>query len=379
MIAHSHGGNVLLSALFRCQRGLKHLKSWATVGTPFYRFNQSIIVRSVLIPYLILGVVIALLMGFGILFTSVVEIVDADWLETHRSYLKWVFYFLAFVFFSTLVFMMTQMISKVEQMGPVAEAKLDERLRKAAAHDWNYPWVSIWSTEDEAITGLSVVGQFNKPFIGRVEPYSRDSFFSVTKKNGIYWGKYGVHRKQMGLFNALAGKSMACVGRVATRIYEFLTLWIWNKLIFPRSERHITSICRAMAFGDDTLDTVIKDVRSSPFDFDQDVPAIPFEITHSMVEKANRGLQGSPLLTQARSLLAQATFGGMTPEQMKGVISKTLTGDELIHTTYFTRDEIVEMLALHIESSRGESPTSSHPEIKKWVTEFYIRTGQDPH
>jgi hypothetical protein len=180
----------------------------------------------------------------------------------------------------------------------------------------------------------------------------------------------------MNTLNRVCGQMLDRVSRWCIRIYEILTVKLSNRFLAPLLDRIFRRNMRDIAFGSDAPGTEIRDVMATPFDLNDSVPSIPHEITEQMVQAANDGLRSSPLLSQARSLIAQATLGGMSYSEMAGYLSGSFNGSELVHTGYFDQDAVLEMLALHIEISRGDSPDSAMPSARDWIQEFYSKTGQ---
>ena len=350
VIAHSHGGNVLLSALFRCKGDLKFLRSWATVGTPFFRFYWLVFLPALWSLFLTA-------LSFAGLF--LVFFVGDPWSGL-----------------AVIGAAMVMQFASMNGVGPVAEMQQDERYRKKAKRKWNYRWISIWSDEDEAVTGLTAVSQFKSAYLPRAMPYPYErSFLAFYKPFESGWRK---------LFNWMINFSIGFTKRssyAAMYIMDFFTIPFRNLLSIPLKEKYVTSVLRSMTLGDDSDSKGIKGVSHSPFDANTTIPSIPPELTALLVDRVNENLKNSKLLPTARSLLAKAAFGGMTPEAMAGLIASEITDNVLVHTSYFDIEKdkdssIVEMLAIHIETSRGDSATSANPELMEWVDKFYFRTDQ---
>lgn len=336
VIAHSHGGNVLLAALFLCRGELKFLRSWATVGTPYFRYHRRAIFHwKTLLPFslMIVGVLLVPIQLWSGLLLAL-----CGALLTNAAF---------------------------DQAGPLPEMQADERFRERARKDLKHPWLALWSREDEAITGLTSIAEFRGEFLPRASHYEKASFWEREARRGRF------DRMNRFLFRFIAVSR-----RFATRCVELLLIPIRNRGTIPFVERKVTTVLRKLALGDDTYGSGIVGVSPSPFDFHTQLPALPDTITDQLVQGAEKSLAESRLMPQARGLLAKAAFGGATPDELRHLVSQQIKGGELVHTRYFERDEVVELLAAHIEKSRDANASMVSSELQSFLDEFYEATGQ---
>lgn len=385
VIAHSHGGNVLLSAIFRWRGDLKFLRSWSTVGTPFFRFNM----RRWTMPGIVLP-------GVLILFGTIVWLSGlasrnpdgskpnpADWgaLDVGLSRAGLSLAILGWILFAAFL----------HNGGPLAEMLLDEQFRKKRQRYWPYRWLAIWSAEDEAVAGLTNASGEIDPYLPRAKRSSKHSVILSTG-SAIARTLFVSGWRHASLMSRVLYSSCRWMFWIPAQLC-YAAAWLVESIMIPvrngmigAIERLVTSALRTTAFGDDSVGSMITGVRACPFDSKTGIPPISDDITAAMVCRVNDNLRKSRLLPEGRSLLAQVAFGGMPRDEVKRKVKTHFSDGVLVHTSYFDIEKdkdgndkdsaIVEMLALHIESSRGDAPTSTNPELAKWVDEFYSQTDQ---
>jgi hypothetical protein len=366
VIAHSHGGNVLLSALFRCHGRLTLLRSWSTVGTPFFRYHDRGFLRGALTTSMFVGSLGVLLTAAGLLL--------ANWFEPDPTNPG---VFRSFLYVSSVLAILIGILgcfigglmfySTIDRGGAAFEMAFDELLRKEARTKWSSRWLSLWSAEDEAITGLSSAFKVKKDLLSKAVEYDKDRgplrLFQAGRGLVPWWKRWFV-----AVYSAMA--------RAATRTLEFFWLKFCNGWWIPFQNHTARTVLINHMMGHDSIGSGVTSIRSVPFELELHVPEIPEGITASLVRKANEGLRKSTLLEQSRNLLAQAAMGGMSFDDIKASLAKTLSGKELVHTGYFDNDDIIEMLAVHVESARSETPSCARPEIKNWLNIFYEKSDQ---
>jgi hypothetical protein len=104
---------------------------------------------------------------------------------------------------------------------------------------------------------------------------------------------------------------------------------------------------------------------------EEEAPALPEPLRTSIRQQADG--HANELGPKLRVLLAQ-------PSITAGLESfgKTLSGRELVHTSYFDHPEVIDLLALNIcWSRRSKQPrrASTSPEIIRWFNDFKIKQG----
>jgi hypothetical protein len=153
IIGHSHGGSVVWHALVdsvRVNRRLFGLKSWATVGTPFLKFEP---LRPHLCRWLALGILAAL--GAWLLSLAPFRewVLAISSLHESGGYLS-----LAFVggFFAAISVLTVWALARV--LVPIILCALTARERRAetrAAAWYGDRWLALWHPLDEPINSLA--------------------------------------------------------------------------------------------------------------------------------------------------------------------------------------------------------------------------------
>lgn len=355
VIAHSHGGNVVLAAIAECRRPLKFLRSWTTVGSPFFRYR--------VIPFHTLSWIAMIVVGSPFLCLAVLI-------------LHYTLYIFNIAYEPTIyldagitgAFCVIMLFSIAAKSGLEFVTGLDELWRGSFQRKWKYPWLSIWTQQDEAVSGLSSMSRshFRLP---RVEIASRETtsllMHSVQRRIRILPGIIRPTTRAVAIFLAGFSWIASCL------IYPF-----WNWFVVPRGDKFVNSSLRQKAFGDDTFGMTIQSVKPSPFDFSVEIPEVPEPVSHALVQSADERTRESNLLSESRSVLIQCALGQVSTGQMRDLLGQKLNGRELVHTSYFDNDDVIEILAHHIEASMGVPHLRESASNREWLYKFYSATQQ---
>jgi hypothetical protein len=393
LIGHSHGGSVIWGALRLAtlrRQPLERLKSWATVGTPFmhHRTHGALSIGNLIKLMLALvflnpvfrvvrGLMLwtlAALFGWqvnmvipgdsqvGVVavlrapFIKIMELLqvattnpngsirigtyDPTGDQTFFNYLfmsgeGWII--LAICLLYMIVF--AQLASLL--LSPVIESlriRSERRLEKKVAEQYGGLWLGLWSPDDEAINGLRATLDITVSFISRLAPRERVFFSDNTA--------------------------------LLLRPYYWIFAPFYNGLLRPILDRMIRSRVIKTAQGNNRPAAEVVEVLPAPKALTELVvpPQIPDSLNRKVVKEANR--HAGDIAPKLRNLLAQPSFTDSLP-----AFGKSISGRELVHTSYFDHPEILELLLMNIAWSRKDAvhfwlPRSRRHDLLAWFIEF---------
>jgi hypothetical protein len=163
------------------------------------------------------------------------------------------------------------------------------------------------------------------------------------------------------------------------RIYRIIARWfiapLFNSIISSRGDKIIwRSISKGMQ-GNDRPGCVVSDITPGPI-----APRriqweeLPESYDKRLVENSNRNLieRSATLLPQLREVLSQLAW--TKPEQISLMMSNetTFVGNELVHTSYFTEEAIVELINCHLtrHNKAGVLQADSESTTARWCQRF---------
>jgi len=363
LVGHSHGGSVIWGALRLATLqniALPGLASWATVGTPFLHLRS----RNAFSAANILNSAVALVFlvaGFRrlckFLYTLGRAIVDSEYgvdvwnFKTGQGqpFLEYVFLtpegWLLLGLTLGAIFLFLQLGGLF--LGPVVEARRmqrEARLEERAMALFGDRWLGLWSPDDEAILGLRATVNLSLSFVGR-----------ITRRDRVFFSDR---------FNILSG------------VYHWTVAPTFNWLLRPYLDRAVASYVKKSAQGNNRPAADVVDVSVAPLSGDDlaTAPSIPDVLNRKIVDRANQ--HATNLVPQLRTLLGEASFvNGMT------ALGSSFSGKELVHTSYFDHDEVLELLAMHIAKLKADDEflwrrLATHPDLLHWLRGFHERAEQ---
>jgi hypothetical protein len=397
LVGHSHGGSVLWATLcLACERRveLQGLRSWTTVGTPFLRFRRSrlagirfVSVRLVLVLAVVVGVPLVLPWAR-----------DNGWLAVG---------FMAAV---ALVVLWRTFATTRKYLTCRREA-----YERHAAASFGALWLAVNSSEDEAINGLKSV-EVVRPFLPRWKsrvaappwhagvtkvpgcvPDSRRTLQPV----GLTYDKEtfrqsGAALLAVGLATLLVVLAISflseawrswllqnvvmkvgpLMAKIAALLMVFLgcaLVWLWNQLTLPALDQLAHGWLANRSFGNDTPSFHVHAVLTCPpvADASGECPHLPDAIDAKLIHNANRHISGL-IPSVRRVLLYQATSKAPTLMENARLAGLELSGQELIHTSYFDNSDVLEIIRIHIltQSSMAVSWEGTDPDKVQWVRDF---------
>ncbi|TWU30866.1 esterase/lipase family protein [Novipirellula artificiosorum] len=393
LIGHSHGGSVIWNALRLAttrKKSLHNLRSWSTVGTPFMHHRSRSPWGPVSVAYMILaalllypaaktfltlasmpyhaatgqmddglfitadegvGMVTAIarapiLKGMellGVAFTPTEKGIRLGHFdpESNQSMASFLFFSVegwvilgAIVLFGYIMLLLGSFFLR-----PVTEGlriAWERRLEQRAFDEYRQRWLGIWTEDDEAINGLRATMDLSVSFVGNL-----------------------VVRERIFLSDLIS---------LPSRPLYRLFAPIYNHMIRPTLDSMIRQIVVKAAQGNDRPAANVVAVSPHPVLSPPapSAPPLPDELRLQIRDRADA--HANDLGPKLRVLLAQSSLTA----GLEG-FGQTLSGRELVHTSYFDHAEVVDLLGLNISRSRGASPlrrSSASAEILQWFNTF---------
>jgi hypothetical protein len=333
VVAHSHGGGVLLEALMDAveyrgpsvarflgraagrsgavpeeprTRGpedpLPGLLSWTTVGTPFLSASpQPHWSNRLRNPYRMLVALLLAIVNLGILIG----------LLTLPSP--------AVAIVLLLVLLQTTALSGRLSANGFLLARLDARTE--AMRRFGDRWLPLWSRGDEALTSLTVTVpklqlRLVKPMRPTINPHT-------PLRSIIRWPLAFAIAQSVNLVRPQLNRTAAATLRRALQGYDH-----------PFGE--------VVSIGAGPL---------PPFD---DHPSLPPRVDEELIENANNDAQKG--IAAVRSMLYTVANAGADMQGFAASLRAQLAGGELVHTRYFDHPGVLRLIELHMRGTCGELP-----------------------
>ncbi|MCR9291496.1 MAG: alpha/beta hydrolase [bacterium] len=390
LVGHSHGGSVIWAALRMAtlrNKPLKQLNSWSTVGTPFLQaqsrsplgivnicyalmaacllvpaarvflfliqlpyqlavgsLQQGLIIQSDAevspLTAILRAPILKCLQLAGVPLTKVADGIrigsyDPDSGQSLTTFLfgsleGWLIFaaILMFGYLSTLLLSWC--------VGPVSEViriAWEKRLEQRAFDTYGDRWLGIWTPQDEAINGLRKTLEISVSFIG-----------SLTQRERIFISDF------------LSLPSLPLLYCAAP---------FYNRLVRPVLDSMIRNLVVKAAQGNNRPATEIVAVSPHPTEKEPGpaAPPLPEWLCQKILQEAD--FRAKDLGPKLREFLGQP-FLNAGLEQF----SASLTGSELVHTSYFDHPEVIDLLALHISHCQHHNQVRRRSSFSR-VTEWY--------
>jgi len=335
VVAHSHGGSVLLESLLLSLRNddkLDHVASLTTVGTPFIRRQASPAGTA-------LGVSVALGVVAAIVAYSPLRDVVRHWSELVHSGAAGSGLAVLILAATLLGYLVA---SSLGLLGYIL-ARRRERLRlRALSRLWErfgQRWRSYYAVADEAINGLRIAGDLAVPVIPR-------------SRQGL--------RSPIG---TLAGHA----------------LWplrvVYNGFLAPAADEFVAAALENQAFGGKTLGTYRYEVSAAPPLAPGLAYALGPDIGAELEERANAGLaQTSRQLREDLQLVAEKD---PRLASLSETARQRLTFGELIHTGYFECSSYIALLADRIRNVPIWAPAATREATSRKAAAEQLTSGEN--
>jgi hypothetical protein len=396
LIGHSHGGSVIWNSLRLAtlrRNSLEGLRSWSTVGTPFMHHRTkgawhvmnivkitlalALIVPAVRTVRKLIQLICAALFGtdhgvslpsdggIGWISTnrvgvSVIDALGVPVVETangfrvgsydpsSQSIVEYVFLtpegwlilfvalLLAYVYLNLAVFC----------LGPVLESlriRKEKRFERKVMEAFQRRWLGLWSPDDEAINGLRATLELSISFVARMSP--RESVLFSDRLSLI------------------------------SRPHHWIIARTYNAFARPLLDRVVRSQVVKTAQGNNRPSAEVVAVSTSPVDLEQvqELPSLPDWLNAKIAAKADR--HARDIAPKLRALIAGSSFvSGLE------TFGQTISGSELVHTSYFDHVEVLDLLAQHVAwaSGRRSPPRLDDSRLAKldaWMLDFKFQVG----
>ena len=365
LVGHSHGGSVIWHALKMAtlnKQTLDGLRSWTTVGTPFLQHRSRsawnpvnvatiALVLLLLVPFLrsmgtlmtlfhhaLLGEKSAIVLspdsaaGYAAIFRApaiatveylgvpVERMQDGIHFGTFDPSAEQAFATYLFTSWEGIVLLVVVVFHAYLGLQlilwcitPTLEARrirAESRLEKDAYHQFGARWLGLWSRDDEAINGLRATLDMSVRFVGKMIP--REVVF-ISDKTSL------VSRPMFWLISPL-----------------------YNWIVQPRLDRYVRNVVIRAAQGNDRPTATLIEVTPTPLrEVCHDFAELPPSLNQQLLEYAD--LNASDLAPKMRRWLGQPSFATGI-ESFAGEIS----GQELIHTSYFEHGEVAALICCNI-------------------------------
>ena len=230
---------------------------------------------------------------------------------------------------------------------PVLESlymQSDGRLIRRARENYGTRWLGLWSVEDEAVNGLRATLDLSLKVVSRMTPRDR-----VLFSDGL---------------------------SLLSAPYYWVVTPIFNAAVRPILDRLIRSFLVKSAQGNNRPAAEVVQVTPTPWDadLDQGAPSLPKWLDAESSAPANDSARN--IAPKLRQLLALPSFvSGLES------LGTTISGRELVHTSYFDHPEILDLIAMHITWACGEpnwaAGSRAAVELVSWFQEAKRYTGTE--
>lgn len=220
----------------------------------------------------------------------------------------------------------------------------ESRLERKSCNVFSSRWLGLWSRDDEAINGLRATLSLSMSFVARMVPQDRVLFsdYATITLQPYYW--------------------------VLTPFF--------NLLLRPFLDKMVRSFVVKAAQGNNRPGTEVVEIGPVPWSVEEarSPTPLPDWLNARLVHDANESAR--EIAPKLRAILAAPSF-------ISGLESwgKDSLGRELVHTSYFDHEEVLDLLAMHIAGScelaqwpeQGLSP--QRPELAQWLSDAKTRVG----
>ncbi len=370
---------------------LQHMRSWATVGTPFMHHRSRSPWSAVNLVYMLLscaliypaaralwfmaklpldlaqgrlqqGLIIAgndqvnpitailrapiieALKAVGVAFEEIdqgirVGSYDPDGGSSLASFLLgsvegWLILF-SIAFFAYLTALLSSYC-----VGPLSEVfriAWEKRLEEKAFARYGQRWLGIWTPDDEAINGLRKTLELSMSFVGNIIPRDRIFVSDVISvpAQPLYW----------------------------------LLAPLYNRLVRPFLDSTVRNLVVKTAQGNNRPGAEVIAVSPHPVLSQREdiTPPLPSAISEKMLARAN--VYAREIGPQLREFLSEPTFAVGLEK-----LNATIDGRELVHNSYFDHQETIELISMNIlvHSDVVLQDASQSRELAQWF-ESYCR------
>ncbi len=229
-------------------------------------------------------------------------------------------------------------------VGPVSEViriTMEKRVEQRTFQRYGQRWLGLWTKDDEAINGLRKTLELSISFVGSIVPRERIFISDLTG--------------------------------VPSRPLWWLAAPVYNRVIRPFLDARIRNLVVKTAQGNNRPATQVVAVSPHPLDPAANAaPPLPDWLSQRILEKAN--LHAQEIGHKLRMFLAE-------PSMLAGLekFGNQLAGRELVHTSYFDHEEVLDLLVMNIGELRVQNRPRSvikRQQLKQWLADFRAQQAQ---
>jgi len=392
LVCHSHGGSVAYSALLHSvdeNQPLVRLKCWCTVGTPFLEYMRNRFLWQRLSPlelgaYMVcatatlvavLSIITILLYPIvNSLISQIASLLLAKDLKLPASIINrdipyFLPYFVAgFIAHGALLLWERW---KGRAQSKISLSWITEKQKEAVLQRYSDTWVGLCHPEDEAVSALSNIKDVNEEFVKqkfllplipfsqfvillgwRFTPFDEMIWIQlnpfIERKLGAILGESAIFYISAIMYGLLILLFIFALGlllkRIAFSLGKPASKWINNA---------VWSSIRENVWGDDVNQEDVIRIEAYPPRFGGKFRMMPNTMADSLSEHSSKSAIRT--LVKVREILGMTTNNnkdgnksspGKGAMDLRSDLSKSLTWEELIHTSYFDVDNFIDLIAL---------------------------------
>lgn len=398
LIGHSHGGSVIWLALqkavlFRWRQGgplsqlyqLRHLRSWCTIGTAFLHYQgikvgiwygKALTILSLLLCF-----------GFGI---WVAQMRFPDWQKENRSV-------------SESIARFATNRAPLSGSSPIAEAQppfqqAGQEIQRTAAglsaalHAGSRVTAGEWAKAASQALGLLLL--VSAPFLTiylwlhALRTEARNVYREQRAKNqamlefGDRW--LGLCSSEDEAISGLRATTRLTRCQIIPRlsiptekVFEsdrIIRFWkpfvrlliapLYNRLFGPSADFFVLNRLTRAAQGNNRIGCALVDVSETPVPLEGFRGAnLPRRVDEELITRANAALsrRSEHVLASTRTGLSQFAWGSSSFTTMVQDVQSHLSGEDLVHTSYFQDSAVRELLSLHLQKCQDAPPSPPSP------------------
>jgi len=160
------------------------------------------------------------------------------------------------------------------------------------------------------------------------------------------------------------------------RPYFWIFAPLYNHLLRPILDSVVRTRVIKTAQGNNRPAAEVVEVLPAPKVLTEEEipPQIPESLNRKVVQEADR--HASDIAPKLRNLLAQPSF-----TDSLATFGKSISGRELVHTSYFDHPEILELLLMNVAWSRNDAgffwlPRTRQHDLCAWFQQFKAAVGE---
>ncbi|MGY5061169.1 hypothetical protein ACWDFR_45285 [Streptomyces sp. 900105755] len=388
LVGHSHGGSVIWEALIaselarrgqdashsvlrkvsnRLGRGegdphspsnwheelsLRGLRSWTTIGTPFLQFLPDRINRQSFSlsvsrrgeEFFMAGAFCLFVGSLGNLAFGLYELFRGKSGPAHLT-----------LSFAVLLFVLGFVFGAIYETWPLVNGYKERAIAARRAMDkFHGRWLGLWAPDDEAINLLK-----------RLSSCSADHYEALTGGQSIaehtvqsslekWWTspKTRERVKKIRVANEPSTIVALTDNRTVASLGYLPWTWVKNNILLPFVISKGFKLLVGIAQGNDIPKAILTYCSPFPLPIHGMPEGLPAETANQLRQGVSTALRSAAPL--ARELLVSAALGGELPsEEMNG--ERRSQGSILVHTAYFSNEQVLGLIITHIAMSRSDS------------------------